>query len=141
MAEPFDETLTNNRTVVTKDFSGGTDDVNVFCWHAPTAQIYIAHGLHTTSKPNWARPAFCKGVNAYPTVLCATRFLAFSILDLMTDEETLAAAQPEFNQRVDADGRLEPFILKGTLPPIDPDFVPAFVREHHLKMFENKKLP
>ena len=140
MAEPFDETITDFRTGVTKDFAGGADDVNEFCWHAPTARIYIAHGLHTTSIPNWARSAFCKGVNAYPTVLSATRSLAFSVLDLMTDEKTLVAAQQEFNQRVDSAGPLAPFIPKGTLPPLDPDFVPAFVREHHLKMFEDKNL-
>ena len=139
MAEPFDETITDFKAGVTRDFSGGTDDVNEFCWHAPTARIYIAHGLHTTSIPNWARSAFCKGVNAYPTVLSATRSLAFSVLDLMTDEKTLVAAHKEFNQRAEGAGRLAPFIPKGTLPPIDPDFVPAFVREHQLKMLEDKQ--
>ena len=138
VAEPFDEKLTDLRAGVTKDFAGGADDVNEFCWHAPTARIYIAHGLRTTAIPNWARAAFCRGVTAHPTVLSAARAVAFSVLDLMTDEKTLAAAQQEFNRRADAAGRPGPFIPDGTLPPIDPEFAPAFVREHRLKTLQDE---
>lgn len=139
VAEPFDEELTDLRSGVTKDFAGGADDVNEFCWHAPTARIYIAHGLRTTAIPNWARAAFCRGVTAHPTVLSAARAVAFSVLDLMTDEKTLAAAQEEFNRRADAAGRPGPFIPEGTLPPIDPEFAPAFVREHRLKTLQDER--
>ena len=129
-ADPFDETLTDPREGITRDFAGGTDDVNEFCWHAPTARIYVAHGLRTTAIPNWARAAFCRGESAWPTVLSAARAVAFSVLDLMTDADTLAAAQTEFNRRADAGGRLGPLIPEGTLPPLDADYVPAFVRDH-----------
>lgn len=139
VAEPFDETLTDLRAGVTRDFAGGADDVNEFCWHAPTARIYIAHGLRTAAIPNWARAAFCRGVTAHPTVLSAARAVAFSVLDLMTDETTLAAAQDEFNRRADAAGRPGPFIPEGTLPPIDPEFAPAFVREHRLKTLQDER--
>ena len=84
---------------------------------------------------------FVKGLTPIKRFYTQHASLAFRVLDLMTDEETLAVAQQEFNQRADAAGRLEPLIPKGTLPLIDPDFVPAFVREHHSKMFEDKKLP
>ncbi len=131
-AEPFDETLTDPREGITRDFAGGTDDVNEFCWHAPTARIYVAHGLRTTAIPNWARAAFCRGDTAWPTVLCAARAVAFSVLDLMTDAAALAAAQEEFNRRADAGGRLAPLIPEGTLPPLDADYAPAFVRDHQL---------
>ena len=136
-AEPYDETLTEVRAGITKDFAGGTDDVNEFCWHAPTARIYVAHGLRTTAIPNWARGAFCRGVTAHPTVLSAARAVAFSVLDLMTDGDTLAAAQAEFNRRADAAGRPGPYIPEGTLPPIGPDVAPAFVREHLLSTLQD----
>ena len=139
VAEPFDENLTDLRAGVTKDFAGGADDVNEFCWYAPTARIYIAHGLRTTAIPNWARAAFCRGATAYPTVLSAARAVAFSVLDLMTDEKTLAATQEEFNRRADAAGRPGPLIPEGTLPPIDPEFAPAFVREHRLKTLQDER--
>jgi aminobenzoyl-glutamate utilization protein B len=137
--EPYDETLTDPRAGATRDFAGGTDDVNEFCWHAPTARIYVAHGLRTTAIPNWARAAFCRGVTAHPTVLSAARAVAFSVLDLMTDARTLAAAQEEFNRRADKAGRPLPFIPEGTRPPLDPDIAPAFVREHRLKALEDER--
>ncbi len=131
--DPFDETLTDPRLGITRDFAGGTDDVNEFCWHAPTARIYVAHGLKTTAIPNWSRAAFCKGEMAWPTVFCAARAVAFSALNLMTDAAALAAAQAEFEQRVSAWGRLAPLIPQGTLPPIDDEYAPAFVRDYRLK--------
>jgi aminobenzoyl-glutamate utilization protein B len=137
-AEPYDETLTEPSAGITKDFAGGTDDVNEFCWHAPTARIYVAHGLRTTAIPNWARAAFCRGTTAWPTVMSAARAVAFSVLDLMTDAEALAAAQAEFNRRADEAGRPEPYIPEGTLPPLAPDIAPGFVREHLLRSLEGR---
>ncbi len=130
---PYDETLTPPQKGITSDFAGGADDVNEFCWHAPTARIYVAHGLRTTHTPNWARSAFCRGETAYPTVLSAARAVAFSVLDLMTDPAALAAATEEFNRRADEAGRPEPFIPAGTRPPIEPGVAPEFVREHLLQ--------
>ena len=50
----------------------------------------------------------------------------------MTNPAALAEAQAEFRLRAEAGGRLEPFIPAGTLPPLDADFAPAFVRDHEL---------
>lgn len=129
---PYDEQLTDPRAGITKDFAGGADDVNEFCWHAPTARIYVAHGLRTTAIPNWARAAFCKGETSWPTVMSAARAVAFSVLDLMTDSEALAAAQAEFERRTMEAGKPPPYIPAGTLPPLDADYAPPFVREHRL---------
>lgn len=130
---PYDETLTPVRQGITRDFAGGADDVNEFCWHAPTARIYVAHGLRTTHIPNWARAAFCRGATAHPTVIAAARAVAFSVLDLMTDPDTLAAATAEWNRRADEGGRPGPFIPADSAPPLDPESVPAYVREHQLR--------
>ena len=137
--EPFDETTTPPQRGVTRDFAGGTDDVNEFCWHAPTARIYVAHGLRTAHIPNWARGAFCRGETAYPTVLSAAKAVAFSVLDLMTDPDALAAATDEFNRRADEAGRPGPFIPEGTRPPIEPGVAPSFVREHRLRALEEER--
>lgn len=131
--EPFDETLTPPQTGVTSDFAGGADDVNEFCWHAPTARIYVTHGLRTAHTPNWARAAFCRGETAWPTVLTAARAVAFSVLDLMTDTEALSRAKEEFDHRVEKGGRLGPLIPEGTRPPIEPDVAPSFVLSHKLR--------
>ncbi len=130
---PYDETLSDIRAGITADFAGGADDVNEFCWHAPTARIYVAHGLRTTHIPNWARAAFCRGVTAHPTVIAAARAVAFSVLDLMSDPKTLAAAKDEWNRRADAGGRPGPYIPAGTTPPVDEESAPPYVREHLLR--------
>lgn len=130
---PFDETLTDPRAGVTKDFAGGADDVNEFCWHAPTARIYVAHGLRTTAIPNWARAAFCHGASAHPTVLTAARAVAFSVLDLATDPQALAAATEEWQRRAAEGGRPGPYIPADVKPPVDPESVPPYVREHLLR--------
>ena len=131
--EPFDEALTDARAGITRDFAGGADDVNEFCWHAPTARIYVAHGLRTTAIPNWARAAFCRIDAAHTTVLTAARAMAFSVLDLVTDRETLQRASAEFERRAQEGGRPPPYIPAGTAPPVDPDSVPPYVREHLLR--------
>ena len=136
--EPYDESLTDPRAGITKDFAGGADDVNEFCWHAPTARIYVAHGLRTTAIPNWARAAFCRGETAWPTVISAARAVAFSVLDLMTDKVALAGARAEFERRAEAAGRPAPYIPAGTLPPLDHDYAPPFVREHRLKALQRR---
>ena len=135
--EPYDEELTDPRAGVTKDFAGGADDVNEFCWHAPTARIYVAHGLRTTAIPNWARAAFCRGSTAHPTVMAAARSVAFSVLDLMTDPDALARATEEYRRRAEEGGRPAPYIPADVLPPIDAESVPPYVREHLLRQRSN----
>jgi aminobenzoyl-glutamate utilization protein B len=137
--EPYDETLTAIRAGITSDFAGGADDVNEFCWHAPTARIYVTHGLRTTHLPNWARAAFCRGETAWPTVMTAARAVAFSALDLMTDPAALAAATEEFNRRAQAGGRPGPYIPADVAPPTDPDSVPPYVREHLLRTLQKRQ--
>jgi aminobenzoyl-glutamate utilization protein B len=131
--EPYDETLTDIRAGITRDFAGGADDVNEFCWHAPTARIYVAHGLRTTHLPNWARAAFCRGEAAHPTVITAAKAVAFSVLDLMTDPAALAEATEEYNRRAEAGGRPGPYIPADVAPPTDAESVPPYVREHLLR--------
>lgn len=130
---PYDEDLTDIRAGITRDFAGGADDVNEFCWHAPTARIYVAHGLRTTHIPNWARAAFCRGVTAHPTVIAAARAVAFSALDLMTDPQALAEATEEWKQRAEAGGWPGPYIPEDTRPPLDDESIPAYAREHLLR--------
>ena len=134
---PFDETLTDPLAGITSDFAGGADDVNEFCWHAPTSRIYVAHGLRTTAIPNWARAAFCGNEAAHPTVLTAAKAVAFAALRLMTNRAALEEAKAEFEERRLAGGNPGPFIPDGVLPPLDERSVPAYVREHMLHRMMN----
>ena len=72
-------------------------------------------------------------------VACGTGLVSFRALEqvgaagsvLGTD---ISAEMVEgARRRADEAGRPGPLIPEGTLPPTDPDFAPAFVREHQLK--------
>jgi aminobenzoyl-glutamate utilization protein B len=97
---PLDGTLTPPERGITAEFAGGADDVTEFCWHAPTARIYIAYGLRAQGKiPNWCNAAFARTGVAHATVLAAARAIAASAVDLIQSTDTLAAAWDEFRRR------------------------------------------
>lgn len=104
MEKPLDETLTDPRSGVTREFLGGADDVTEFCWHAPTARIYVAYGLATTELPNWASGAFARTDAAHVTISSAARAMAYSALDLIEKPDVIAAARQEWEQRVAESG-------------------------------------
>jgi aminobenzoyl-glutamate utilization protein B len=128
----LDEELTDPRAGATADFAGGADDVTEFCWHAPTARIYIAHGLASPGLPNWARSAFTRTSAAHATIMTAARAVAFTALDLMQDSAALKAAAEEHGKRLDECGRLGPLLPRDVDPPTRLDSAPPYVREHLL---------
>jgi aminobenzoyl-glutamate utilization protein B len=134
----LDQRLTNPTAGVTREFAGGADDVTEFCWHAPTARIYLAYGLATGSQPNWARSAFTRTGVAHATVVAAARAMAYSVLDLVGDPATLAAAADERRRRVAEAGALPPLLTEGTRPPVGADTAPPYVREHLLRIATSK---
>jgi aminobenzoyl-glutamate utilization protein B len=121
--DPFDEELTPVDDRVTAEFAGGADDVTEFCWHAPTARIYVAYGLRWSKLPNWAGAAFAQTPAAHATVIAAARAVAFSALDLVDRPDVLAAAREEFERRT-AERPLGPLLAPGTVPPLDLPFPP-----------------
>jgi aminobenzoyl-glutamate utilization protein B len=73
-------------------------------WHAPTARFYVGRPTLAAppgfAYPDWALNAL-GGIpeTIDPTVRCAARTIAGTILELMTDTAILAAAQAEFVER------------------------------------------
>ena len=128
MDPPLDTELTPPESGITAEFAGGADDVTEFCYHAPTARIYIAYGLRAQGKiPNWCNAAFAATGVAHETVLAAARAIATSAVDLILSPETLDEAWREFHERTG--GKPMPVRLPaGAEPPVDltiPPYYPA----------------
>jgi aminobenzoyl-glutamate utilization protein B len=122
---PFDETVTDLEAGATREFAGGADDVNEFCWHAPTARIYVAHGLRTPRLPNWTGAALALTPAAHATVTAAARAIAYSAVDLVERPDVVEAARAEFEERL---GRLSisPLLPGDARPPVDHSFPPHY---------------
>ena len=81
-----------------------SDDYTDMSWHAPTARFYVGRPALAApagfAYPDWVLNAL-GGIpeTIDPTIRTAAKTIAGTILDLMTDEETLAAARAEFNER------------------------------------------
>jgi aminobenzoyl-glutamate utilization protein B len=113
IAEPFDETLTPLEAGATAEFAGGADDVTEFSWHAPTARIYVAHGLQGGKWPSWTGAALASTPAAHATVRTAAAAVALSAVSLLDRQDTLAAAAEEFLQRKK---------VRNLPPLLDPDW-------------------
>jgi aminobenzoyl-glutamate utilization protein B len=122
--DPFDEGLTPIEDRITAEFAGGADDVTEFCWHMPTARIYVAYGLRWSKLPNWAGAAFALTEAAHATERSAARAIAFSALDLIDRPQVLEAARAELDQRL-SERRVEPLLEADTVPPEELFFPPA----------------
>ncbi|HEX6988888.1 MAG TPA: hypothetical protein VF282_05410 [Bacillota bacterium] len=122
--EPFDETLTPPESGITAEFAGGADDVNEFCWHAPTVRIYVAYGIRHPV-PNWAMAALAGTPVAHTTVRRAAQAVALTALDLLLNPRDLEAARREFEERT-AEGALKPLVPREAQPPVDLSFPPHY---------------
>ncbi|MDJ0779218.1 MAG: amidohydrolase [Gammaproteobacteria bacterium] len=82
-----------------------SDDYTEYCWHAPTVRLYIARPTLASPAPGYRYPAWAMnalgGIRATidPMIACAAKTIGLSVLELMTSNELLTAAQREFEQR------------------------------------------
>ena len=129
-ADPFDRTVTAPESGITKEFGGGADDVTEFCWHAPTARIYVAYGLRAYGLPNWAQGAFARTTAAHATIRVAARSMAGSVAELLTTPAELAAARQEYQSRIAELGMQAPRLAPDTVPPGADGSAPPFVLEY-----------
>jgi aminobenzoyl-glutamate utilization protein B len=106
-----------------------SDDYTDMSWHAPTVRFYVGRATLKAppgfAYPQWAMNAL-GGIPATidPTVETAAKTIAGTILDLMSDRETLSEARREFEERREGGGDLKPWC--DYPPPIDfpwPDYV------------------
>src|SRR5262249_34867901 len=81
-----------------------SDDYTEMAWHAPTVRLYIGRAMLKAPKnyryPDWPMNAL-GGIRATidPTIRCAARTIAATVLDLLTDRPALDAAKREFVER------------------------------------------
>jgi aminobenzoyl-glutamate utilization protein B len=117
----FDETISDLKSGVTQEFAGGADDVTEFCWHAPTARIYVAYGLAVPRLPNWTGAALAISPAAHATIATAARTLTFSAVEAAARPDVLEKARDEFSSRTAA-SRLTPLLPQDATPPLDMPF-------------------
>jgi len=137
--QPFDTELTPPEAGKSAEFHGGADDVTEFCWHAPTARIYVAYGISMAGGrlPNWAAGAFARTPAAHATVRTASHAVAYTALDVLTDAALREEAAVELARRLEDVGGVEPLIPPGVEPPIGLDEAPPYVRDHRLAARES----
>jgi aminobenzoyl-glutamate utilization protein B len=106
-----------------------SDDYTDMTWHAPTVRFYVGRAILKAppgyAYPEWAMNAL-GGIPATidPTVVCAAKTIAGTILDLMTDRPGLARAKSEFAERLERESDRSPWC--DYPPPLDfpwPDYV------------------
>jgi len=81
-----------------------SDDYTEMCWHAPTVRLYIGRPMLKAPAgyryPDWAMNAL-GGIRATidPMIVSASRTVAATIVDLLTDADLLERAKAEFVER------------------------------------------
>ncbi|MFD1910661.1 amidohydrolase [Halodurantibacterium flavum] len=111
------------------------DDYVEYTWHAPTVRLYV--GRPTLQMPSgkrcpeWARLAM-GGMAACidPMWITASKVVSTTIIDLLTDGESLAKARAEFEDRtgggIGGSKWLPPLLPSDFAPPVDyrwPEYV------------------
>jgi aminobenzoyl-glutamate utilization protein B len=105
-----------------------SDDYVEMTWYAPTVRLYIARPmLAGRAYPSWVANAL-GGIPATidPTVVCAARTIAGTLLDVLEQPELVAAAREEWERRTTGPDRIEPLLEPGFEPPLDypwPEYV------------------
>jgi aminobenzoyl-glutamate utilization protein B len=103
-----------------------SDDYVEYTWHAPTARLYIGRPRMRApsaeySYPEWAYNAL-GGIPevTHPGMFLASKTIAGTFVDLLTDPDRLAAAQAEFEERTGGGIGGNDWVA----PLLDDDFVP-----------------
>ncbi len=82
-----------------------SDDYVDYTWQTPTVRLMIGRATLRNPRPDYQYPAWVwNALGGYPaaidpTTLCAGRVIAATVLDLLTDGTSLAAAKGEFEER------------------------------------------
>ncbi|GAB5468674.1 MAG: hypothetical protein Kilf2KO_17040 [Rhodospirillales bacterium] len=113
-----------------------SDDYVDWTWHTPTARLIVGRATLKPPKAGYNYPAWSwnalGGVPATidPTIFCAARTIAATMIDLLTDAEALAAIRAEFEERtgggIGGTRWVAPLLPADFKPPIDfawPEYV------------------
>ena len=112
------------------------DDYVEYCWHAPTVRFFTARPTLQSADPRYAPPAWTYnalgGLAAAvdPGMFLAGKTIAATLIDLLTQPETLARCQAEWRERtgggIAGDQWVGPLLPADFIPPIDlhwPEYV------------------
>jgi len=130
----YEETIRSGLPDWQQNFT--SDDYVDYTWHAPTVRLYTGRPWlqppeESYSYPEWAYNAI-GGVPeiTHPSMFVASKTIAATIIDMLTDPEVLAEAQAEFEQRtgggVGGSKWVEPLLPSDFQPPVDlpwPEYV------------------
>ena len=109
-----------------------SDDYVEMSWYAPTVRLYVARPMLAVPPGYAGYPAWVSnalgGLAACidPTVQVAAKTIAATLLDLLTEPATLAAARAEFVARTAGARFIAPLLPADFAPPIDyrwPEYV------------------
>jgi aminobenzoyl-glutamate utilization protein B len=109
-----------------------SDDYVEMSWYAPTARFYVARPVLRAPESGGAYPTWVMnalgGIPATidPTVICAAKTLAGSLLDLLMRPAALAEARREFEERLEREPHREPLLSRDHEPPLNlpwPEYV------------------
>jgi aminobenzoyl-glutamate utilization protein B len=109
-----------------------SDDYVEMTWYAPTVRFYVARPVLRSPADGRTYPAWTMnalgGIPATidPTVTCAAKSIAGTMLDLYARPGLLAEARSEFEQRRAREQHAEPLLPPDHRPPIDlpwPEYV------------------
>ncbi len=96
-------------------FRAGSTDVGDVSWLTPTAQIHVASWPNGCPGHSWQNVSCDRTEIGHKAAIHAGKVLAASVIDLMTQPETLVCARREFEKRT----------AEGYVCPIPADAVPV----------------
>ncbi len=109
-----------------------SDDYVEMSWYAPTVRLYVGRAMlrppaDGRSYPAWAANAL-GGIPATidPTVECAARVIAGTLLDILQTPSLVSEARAEFERRTAGEQWIEPLLPADFTAPIDlpwPEYV------------------
>jgi len=103
-----------------------SDDYVDYTWHAPTVRLIVGRATLKSPAPGYQYPpwswnalgGFAPTID--PTILCAARAIATTVVELLTEPGALAAARDEFTARTGGGIGGERWVA----PLLPPDFEP-----------------
>ncbi|QEX16152.1 hypothetical protein FRZ44_14440 [Hypericibacter terrae] len=82
-----------------------SDDYTDYTWHCPTSRLYVGRAMLASPKPGYQYPNWVwNAMGGYPatidpTIFSAARAIGGTLVDLLSDPQSVAAAQAEFRER------------------------------------------
>ena len=96
--KPLEETIEELPAMPDKD--AGSTDVGDISWHVPTGGLGTACFAAESPGHSWQNVAAIGSPIGHKGMLVAAKVLALSLVDLLQDPETLAAAKVDFQERM-----------------------------------------